>query len=344
MSERSSEVESMLSADEFDYDLPPELIAQEPIEPRSAARLLVDLGSRPSEHLQVSQFPDLVGEGDLVVVNETRVLPARLSLKRGSGGSVEILLLELVDGRRWRALARPGRKLREGEVLLSSGEQDVVEIVGRDSSDGGQFIVELLAEPERLAEIGEMPLPPYITTPLVDPERYQTVYAKRAASAAAPTAGLHFTPELMEQVEASGARIARVELVVGLDTFRPLAVDDVRQHRMHSEQFSVPEHVLAEIADARRVIAVGTTATRAIETAGTTGRLSGRTEIFISRGFRWSVVDVMLTNFHLPRTTLLVMIDAFVGRRWRDLYEEAIRERYRMLSFGDAMLLDRHAQ
>jgi len=344
MSERSSEVESMLSADEFDYDLPPELIAQEPIEPRSAARLLVDRGSRPSEHLQVSQFPDLVGEGDLVVVNETRVLPARLSLKRGSGGSVEILLLELVDGRRWRALARPGRKLREGEVLLSSGEQEVVEIVGRDSSDDGQFIVELLAEPERLAEIGEMPLPPYITTPLVDPERYQTVYAKRAASAAAPTAGLHFTPELMEQVEASGARIARVELVVGLDTFRPLAVDDVRQHRMHSEQFSVPEHVLAEIADARRVIAVGTTATRAIETAGTTGRLSGRTEIFISRGFRWSVVDVMLTNFHLPRTTLLVMIDAFVGRRWQDLYEEAIRERYRMLSFGDAMLLDRHAQ
>ena len=344
MSERSSEVESMLSADEFDYDLPPELIAQEPIEPRSAARLLVDRGSRPSEHLQVSQFPDLVGEGDLVVVNETRVLPARLSLKRGSGGSVEILLLELVDGRRWRALARPGRKLREGEVLLSSGEQEVVEIVGRDSSDDGQFIVELLAEPERLAEIGEMPLPPYITTPLVDPERYQTVYAKRAASAAAPTAGLHFTPELMEQVEASGARIARVELVVGLDTFRPLAVDDVRQHRMHSEQFSVPEHVLADIADARRVIAVGTTATRAIETAGTTGRLSGRTEIFISRGFRWSVVDVMLTNFHLPRTTLLVMIDAFVGRRWRDLYEEAIRERYRMLSFGDAMLLDRHAQ
>lgn len=334
----------MLSADEFDYDLPPELIAQEPIEPRSAARLLVDRGSRPSEHLQVSQFPDLVGEGDLVVVNETRVLPARLSLKRGSGGSVEILLLELVDGRRWRALARPGRKLREGEVLLSSGEQEVVEIVGRDSSDDGQFIVELLAEPERLAAIGEMPLPPYITTPLADPERYQTVYAKRAASAAAPTAGLHFTPELMEQVEASGARIARVELVVGLDTFRPLAVDDVRQHRMHSEQFSVPEHVLAEIADARRVIAVGTTATRAIETAGTTGRLSGRTEIFISRGFRWSVVDVMLTNFHLPRTTLLVMIDAFVGRRWRDLYEEAIRERYRMLSFGDAMLLDRHAQ
>ena len=344
MSERSSEVESMLGADEFDYDLPPELIAQEPIEPRSAARLLVDRGSRPSEHLQVNQFPDLVGDGDLVIVNETRVLPARLSLKRGSGGSVEILLLELVDGRRWRALARPGRKLREGEVLLSSGEQEVVEIVGRDSSDDGQFIVELLAEPERLAEIGEMPLPPYITTPLVDPERYQTVYAKRAASAAAPTAGLHFTPELMEQVEASGARIARVELVVGLDTFRPLAVDDVRQHRMHSEQFSVPEHVLAEIADARRVIAVGTTATRAIETAGTTGRLSGRTDIFISRGFRWSVVDVMLTNFHLPRTTLLVMIDAFVGRRWRDLYEEAIRERYRMLSFGDAMLLDRHAQ
>ena len=189
-----------------------------------------------------------------------------------------------------------------------------------------------------------MPLPPYITAPLTDPERYQTVYSKRAASAAAPTAGLHFTPEVMAAVEAAGARIARVELVVGLDTFRPLAVEDVRDHRMHSEQFAVSQDVMDQAAAARRVVAVGTTATRALETAGSTGRLSGRTDIFISRGHRWSVVDLMLTNFHLPRTTLLVMIDAFIGRRWKDLYTEAINERYRMLSFGDAMLLDRHAQ
>ena len=344
MPEPSFEAESMLSADEFDYELPSELIAQEPVEPRSAARLLVDRGSRPAEHLLVEQFPELVGDGDVVIVNETRVLPARLALRRASGGSAEILLLELMEGRRWRALARPGRKLRDGEVLLGADEQEILMILGRDRSDDGQFIVELLAEPERLSEIGQMPLPPYITTPLADPERYQTVYSKRAASAAAPTAGLHFTPEVLQAVEARGARIERVELVVGLDTFRPLAVEDVREHRMHSEQFAVPEDVMAAVAAARRVIAIGTTATRAIETAGTTGRLAGRTDIFISRGYQWSVVDAMLTNFHLPRTTLLVMIDAFIGRRWRDLYSEAIAERYRMLSFGDAMLLDRHAK
>ncbi len=344
MSEPPFEAESMLSADEFDYALPSELIAQEPVEPRSAARLFVDRGSRPAEHLVMDQFPELVGDGDVVIVNETRVLPARLALRRASGGSAEILLLELVEGRRWRALARPGRKLRDGEVLLGANEQEILMILGRDRSDDGQFVVELIAEPERLSEIGQMPLPPYITTPLVDPERYQTVYSKRAASAAAPTAGLHFTPEVLQRVEARGARIEQVELVVGLDTFRPLVVEDVREHRMHSEQFAVPEDVMAAVAAARRVIAIGTTATRAIETAGTTGRLAGRTDIFISRGYQWTVVDAMLTNFHLPRTTLLVMIDAFIGRRWRDLYSEAIAERYRMLSFGDAMLLDRHAQ
>ena len=334
----------MLSADEFDYELPSDLIAQEPIEPRSAARLLVDRGSAAPEHARVDRFPELVGEGDLVVVNETRVLPARLGLRRTSGGHAEILLLEILEGSRWRALARPGRRLRIGEVLVSPDGDEVVSVIGRDADDDGVFVVELLVEIDRLAAIGEMPLPPYITAPLTDPERYQTVYSKRAASAAAPTAGLHFTPEVMAAVEAAGARIARVELVVGLDTFRPLAVEDVRDHRMHSEQFAVSQDVMDQAAAARRVVAVGTTATRALETAGSTGRLSGRTDIFISRGHRWSVVDLMLTNFHLPRTTLLVMIDAFIGRRWKGLYTEAISERYRMLSFGDAMLLDRHAQ
>jgi len=336
--------DSALSADEFDYELPQELIAQEPVEPRSAARLLVDRGATSPLHATMASLPELVGPGDLIVVNDTRVLPARLHLTRSTGGRAEVLLLELVEGSRWRALARPGRKLRAGELLHDDGGREVVMVLGRDAEDDGVFIVDLMVDADALEQVGEMPLPPYITAPLRDAERYQTVYSRRAASAAAPTAGLHFTDELMAKVEDRGSRIERVELVVGLDTFRPLAVDDVRDLRMHSEHFVVPREVMEASESASRVIAIGTTATRALETAGATGRLSGRTDIFIRRGHRWSTVDLMLTNFHLPRTTLLVMIDAFIGSRWRALYQEAISEGYRMLSFGDAMLLDRRAQ
>ena len=339
-----SDTGGALSADEFDYDLPDDLIAQVPIEPRSAARLMVDRGSEGPLHSTMASFPEHIRQGDLIVVNDTRVLPARLLLTRSSGGRVEVLLLELVEGDRWRALARPGRRLHAGDVLSRPDGQAVVTVLGRDPDDDGVFMIELSVGAEDLDEVGEMPLPPYITAPLRDAERYQTVYSRRAASAAAPTAGLHFTQELMSEVESRGARIERVELVVGLDTFRPLAVDDVRDHRMHSEQYHVPPSVMDAVGDAERVIAIGTTATRALETAGCTGRLAGRTDIFIRRGHRWSTVDLMLTNFHLPRTTLLVMIDAFIGSRWRSLYQEAITERYRMLSFGDAMLLDRRAQ
>jgi S-adenosylmethionine:tRNA ribosyltransferase-isomerase len=331
---------------DIDYDLPEELIAQHPVEPRDSARLLVALDG--IAHHRVADLVDFVTEGDVIVINETRVIPARLDLRRRSGGRVEVLLLESLDDtdERWEALVRPGRKVRDGEVLVDAGGVDVVEVQGR-SQAGDTFIVRIVrgsTAAERRASIeavGSMPLPPYITAPLVDRERYQTVYARREASAAAPTAGLHFTPELMDAIVARGARFVPVELVVGLDTFKPVEEDNPLDHHIHTERYSVPEETWRAVREAKRVIAVGTTSCRALESAAATGRLEGRTDLFITPGFRWQVVDVMMTNFHMPRTTLLLMIGAFVGDSWRDIYAEAVREKYRFLSFGDAMLLAR---
>lgn len=339
--------------EDFEYDLPDDRIAQVPIEPRDAARLLVDRGSARADHRHVRDLPDLLGPGDLLVVNETKVLPARLRLRRPTGGATEVLLLEPLDGerRRWEALVRPGRKVRAGQELVADDGVPVLRVVGRDDAT---FTVELLGPTDGRAEVvdaldvldrhGEMPLPPYITERLADRDRYQTVYAREPGSAAAPTAGLHFTPALLEALVDRGVAIAPVELVVGLDTFRPIDVDDPTQHVMHTERYRVPETTMAACARADRVVAVGTTAVRALESAAQRGALEGRTDLFIRRGFDWRVVDVMMTNFHLPRTTLLLMIDAFVGPRWRSLYEEALAEGYRFLSFGDAMLLDRGAR
>lgn len=339
---------------DFDYELPDDRIAQTPIEPRDAARLLVDRGSAPPEHRTVADLPDLLRAGDLLVLNETRVIPARLRLRRASGGAAEVLLLEaLDDGRQmWEALVRPGGRIRVGEVLYGDGSSDAAGVagvgvgvvrVGERTPAGDTFEVELLgAAEELLARYGEMPLPPYITTRLDDPDRYQTVYAHDPASAAAPTAGLHFTPELFERLAARGIDTAMVELVVGLDTFQPISTHDPLDHPMHTERYRVPQATLDAASRAGRVVAVGTTAVRALESAATTGELAGRTDLFIHRGFDWQVVDVLITNFHLPRTTLLMMIDAFVGPRWRDLYATALARDYRFLSFGDAMLLDRH--
>ncbi|MDJ0767386.1 MAG: tRNA preQ1(34) S-adenosylmethionine ribosyltransferase-isomerase QueA [Ilumatobacter sp.] len=336
-----------MHVDDFDYELPSELIAQTPIEPRDAARLLVDRGSAPAEHRHVRDLPDLFGPGDLLVVNETKVLPARLAVRRATGGAAEVLLLEPLDAERkvWEALVRPARKLKPGEVLEAADGSPLVEI-GRRTEAGDTFTVTLLGPVESmrlLDEHGEMPLPPYITERLFEPDRYQTVYAREPGSAAAPTAGLHFTPELLRELAARGVEQATVELVVGLDTFQPITVDDPRKHRIHTERYRVSEDTLERCRRAERVVAVGTTTVRALESAVARGELEGRTDLFIHRGFDWQVVDVLMTNFHLPRTTLLMMIDAFVGNRWRRLYEEAIRERYRFLSFGDAMLLDRRA-
>lgn len=340
--------------DEFDYELPPERIAQSPVEPRDSARLLVDRGALAPEHRVVSELPELLNPGDLLVVNETRVLPSRLRLRRASGGAVEVLLLEPVDERwsRWTALARPGKRLGNGEELLAHRSDDTVVRIVERADD--HFIVELCADPidadialSMLERLGEIPLPPYVVEPLHDRERYQTVYATTPGSAAAPTAGLHITRELLGRLNERGIGVATVELVVGVDTFRPITVDDPRRHRMHSERYRVPEATMqacVETAAGRgRVVAVGTTAVRALESAATTGALAGRTTLFIHRGYRWRIVDLLMTNFHLPRTTLLMMIEAFCGPRWRRLYEVALADGYRFLSFGDAMLLDRHA-
>jgi S-adenosylmethionine:tRNA ribosyltransferase-isomerase len=329
---------------DFDYTLPDQFIAQSPIEPRDAARLLVDQGAAAPLHRRVADLGEFLGADDLLVVNDSKVIPARLRLTRATGGAAEALLLDPLDHdrRTWDAMVRPARKLKPGEELLSNGVP-LVRVLGRGAA-GDTTVVELIGDDDPLVLLqqhGEMPLPPYITTRLERADRYQTVYANEPASSAAPTAGLHFTPELLASLEATGVRTARVELVVGLDTFKPVSADDPRDHIIHSERYRVPQTTMDACRDARRVIAVGTTSVRALESASAFHELEGRTRLFIHRPYEWKVVDVMMTNFHMPRTTLLMMIDAFVGARWRRLYDTAIAEQYRFFSFGDAMLLDR---
>ena len=329
----------------FDYDLPVGAIAQHPVEPRDAARLLVDRGpSTPPRHHHVRDLPELLAAGDLLVVNDSRVLPARLHLHRQSGGAVEVLLLEALDDahRRWECLVRPARRLARGEALVGPDGKPFL-IVGTRSEAGDTFMVEMCGDDPIAAvqAFGEVPLPPYITAALDDPERYQTVYADQPGSAAAPTAGLHLTVGLLDSLADAGVATARVELVVGLDTFQPVTEADPTRHRIHSERYRVPEETLAACQRARRVVAVGTTAARALESAAATGHRAGRTRLFIHQPYEWQVVDLLLTNFHLPRTTLLMMIDAFIGPHWRDLYAVALDQGYRFLSFGDAMLLER---
>jgi S-adenosylmethionine:tRNA ribosyltransferase-isomerase len=328
---------------DIDYELPEKLIAQHPVEPRDSARLLVATNQSTVEHKHVTDLVDFLEPGDVMVVNDTRVLPARLALHRKTGGAAEVLLLEQrsSDFRLWEALVKPASKLKPDEVLEYFGKRVVR--VGPRTEAGDTFVIEILDENpmELLQRIGAMPLPPYIRSSLTDLERYQTVYARRMASAAAPTAGLHFTPELMARIVAKGVQVETVELVVGLDTFKPISTDDPLDHLIHSEFYSVDQRVMDACKEAKRVIAIGTTATRALESVAATGQLTGRTSLFITPGFQWKVVDMMLTNFHLPKTSLLLMIESFIGTRWRDIYTEAISEQYRFLSFGDAMLLSR---
>jgi len=344
----------------FDYELPEDRIAQHPLAERDAARLLVDRGPGASPwHRHVRDLPDLLEPGDLLVLNTTRVLPARLHLRKASGGAAEVLLLERVAGPVWEALVRPSRKLPPGTELrppAGSGDDgaggavdDLVVVMGADLGEGRRH-VELRVEGDELAVLerhGEMPLPPYITETLDDPERYQTVFAQRPGSAAAPTAGLHLTPEVLARLAERGVDRAEVELVVGLGTFRPIATDEVEDHVMHAEQYRVPAETMAACERTRaaggKVVAVGTTAVRALESAAVRGELEGRTDLFITPGYEFRLVDRMLTNFHLPRSSLLVMIESFVGPRWRELYATALAEQYRFLSFGDAMLLSRSA-
>ena len=338
-----------MRTDELDYDLPEDRIAQTPAEPRDAARLLVDRGPglEPEDHV-VSELSSFIRPGDLVVLNDTRVLPARGAIRRDGGGSGEVLLLEPASDGWWQALCRPSRKLREGSTYAAANGDLRLEMGGE--LDGGRRLVRPVHEGDlvdALGRSGTAPLPPYITERLEDQERYQTVFAERPASAAAPTAGLHLTQAVLDEIRAVGASITRVELVVGLDTFRPITVERVEDHDIHSEHYAVPAETWDAVERTRssggRVVAVGTTSVRALESAAATGERSGRTRLFITPGYEFAVVDVMMTNFHLPRSSLLAMIEAFTGPRWRDLYATAIERDYRFLSFGDAMLLQRRA-
>jgi S-adenosylmethionine:tRNA ribosyltransferase-isomerase len=330
----------------LDYDLPVSAIAQTPVEPRDAARLLVDTGPGCApEHLHVRDLASLVRAGDVVVINTTRVLPARLRLTKATGGAVEVLLLEPCDDddQRWEALVRPSRKVSPGSELALG--DDAVVVVGEDLGEGRRQVELLLADGRGLLDAlerhGEVPLPPYITTELEDPERYQTTYADQPGSVAAPTAGLHLTPSLIERVRAAGALVVPVELIVGLGTFRPIAVDTVEAHVMHAERYRVPPATMRACERADRVVAIGTTSVRALESAAATGDLEGSTDLFIHGDRPFAVVGALMTNFHQPRSSLLALVDAFIGPRWRALYEEALRTGYRFLSFGDAMFLTR---
>ena len=337
---------------DFDFDLPEELIAQTPLEKRDASRLLVvdkETGAFSDQHFD--QIIDQLHPGDALVMNNTRVLPARLyGIKPETGGHVELLLLKNTQGDDWEVLAKPAKRLRVG-AQISFGDGRLTATVVEELDHGGR-IVRFGYEGiflEVLESLGEMPLPPYIHEKLADRERYQTVYAKENGSAAAPTAGLHFTEELLEQIAAKGVKLVYLTLHVGLGTFRPVSVDSLDDHEMHSEFYSLSEEAAQTLrqvkANGGRVIAVGTTSIRTLETIGSKfqGQIqadSGWTNIFIKPGYDWKIVDAFSTNFHLPKSTLVMLVSAFAGRSLTlEAYEHAIAERYRFFSFGDAMFI-----
>jgi S-adenosylmethionine:tRNA ribosyltransferase-isomerase len=333
--------------DSFDYELPEDRIAQRPADPRDSARLL---DTRTLTDHRVGDLPDLLEPGDLVVVNDTRVRAARLKgRRRDSGGAVELLLLEQLEGGNWIALVRPARRLRRG-VIVDAG--DLVARLETDPTDG---IVELSLDvrtgadlEETIAATGEMPLPPYIRERLSDPDRYQTTYARRLGSAAAPTAGLHLTQAVFDRMAARGIGVASIELRVGLGTFRPITSETIEAHEMHAEFVVVEQAAVDAVAATRRaggrVVAVGTTVVRALESAaaaGTPAPWQGHTDLYITPGHEFHGVDMLMTNFHVPRSSLLVLVAAFAGDLWRPTYEAALARGYRFLSFGDAMLFER---
>ncbi|MCL4562188.1 MAG: tRNA preQ1(34) S-adenosylmethionine ribosyltransferase-isomerase QueA [Chloroflexi bacterium] len=339
-----------MKTSDFDYFLPPEKIAQTPVEPRHASRLMVLRRNQDSlEHSHFWEIGRYLNPGDLLVVNETRVIPARLyARKLPGGGKVELLLLKRMEECVWEVLVG-GKGLHAGRKLeLPDGPQAMVETV----LDGARRVVRFEEPVEPFLEhLGQVPLPPYIHTPLADPERYQTVYARRAGSAAAPTAGLHFTPELMGSLQEQGIRIARVTLHVGLDTFAPVTEEMPEAHKIHTEWCEVSDETAGAVNAARqagnRVVAVGTTCVRTLETAARAaapgqaiGAFSGQTDLFILPGYHFRIVDALITNFHLPRSTLLMLVSAFAGReRILAAYQTAVDTGYRFYSFGDAMLI-----
>jgi S-adenosylmethionine:tRNA ribosyltransferase-isomerase len=339
----------MLTIHDFDYELPEALIAQTPVEPRDSSRLLVlDRQSGDMRHQIFSQIVDHIQPGDLLIANDTKVMPARLLGKRAdTGGRVEVFLLHRRSQDLWEVLVKPGKRMRPGQRVwfddsLSCVVEDVTEYGGRIV----RFLYEGLFETV-LDALGETPLPPYIHQKLADPDRYQTVYARERGSAAAPTAGLHFTPELMNKVRDKGASFAFVTLNIGLGTFRPVRIESIADHVMHREFYSISPDTVDRILENKRqggrIIAVGTTAVRTLESAAVTGQLtagSAWSELFIYPGFQFRIIDALITNFHLPQSTLLMLVSAFAGREnVLAAYREAVRQNYRFFSFGDAMFI-----
>jgi len=347
-----------MKTSDFDYHLPPELIAQTPMEPRDHSRLMVLHRDKSSiEHRRFFEIVDLLNPGDVLVLNESRVIPARLIGQRGTGGKVEVLLLRRLEPCLWEALVRPSKRIGAGEKIKLTGKEP------KPASSTTSVDIEVLERGEQglrtirfddeamLEELGETPLPPYIHSSLGDPERYQTVYARANGSVAAPTAGLHFTPHLLHRLKVKGVRLVFVTLHVGLDSFRPIRVEDLTQHHMHSEYGELGDEAAAELASARargnRIICVGTTAVRLLEQAAVASGeaeavepFQGATSLFILPGHRFRLVDGLITNFHLPRSTLLMLVSAFAGKELIDrAYQEAITLKYRFYSFGDAMLV-----
>lgn len=340
-----------MKTSDFHYDLPEELIAQTPMEPRDAARMLVyDRKTGKTQDKIFRDFPDFLQSGDVMVINQTRVIPARLlGIKEETGVPVEVLLLRRTDMDTWETLVRPGRRLRKG-TTVSFGDGLLRAEIG-DTTDAGGRVVHFVYEgvfEELLDQLGQMPLPPYIHEKLDDPSMYQTVYAKQSGSAAAPTAGLHFTPEVLDRVREKGVDIVPVLLHVGLGTFRPVKEEDVENHLMHEEYYEVTEEAANRINAARqnggRIICIGTTSVRTLETVATPDGIVhpgfGMTKIFIKPGVPFKATDVLLTNFHLPESTLLMLVSAFMGRdEALNMYKEAVEKRYRFFSFGDCTLL-----
>ena len=339
-----------MKTSDFYFDLPPELIAQTPLERRDASRLLaLDKSTGATRHMRFYDLPSLLRPGDCLVLNDSRVLPARLIGRRAGGGACEVLLLIDRGDKTWECLVRPGKKLRPGAGITFGDGELTAEVVGE--AEGGNRLVRFHYEGiflETLERLGKMPLPPYIKAELEDSERYQTVYSKVVGSAAAPTAGLHFTRPLLEQVRAMGVKICYVTLHVGLGTFRPVKAENLDEHEMHAEYCVIPQETADVVNETRRrggrVVCVGTTSCRTIESwAGEDGTLkasAGWTNIFIYPGYRFKAMDALVTNFHLPESTMIMLVSALAGReRVLAAYEEAVRERYRFFSFGDAMFI-----
>jgi S-adenosylmethionine:tRNA ribosyltransferase-isomerase len=323
---------------ELDYELPQDLIAQSPADPRDASRLMVlDAQRQTISHHAFRDLPRFLRPEDALVLNETKVIPARLMARKPSGGEVELLFLrDLGSGGAWEVLARPSKRLRPGLRLSAGGENlEIIEGLG-----GGHWAVTAPDVRGLLERSGRMPLPPYIQATRETEGRYQTVYARNAGSAAAPTAGFHFTDAVLGEAEDAGARIACVTLHIGVGTFVPVRTERLEEHRMHAEYYSVPDEAARTLEGARRVVAAGTTVARTLETWAATGETEGDSTLFVYPGYRWRIVDALLTNFHLPRSTLLAMVMSFAGKDLvREAYRVAVEERYRFYSFGDAMLL-----